>query len=145
MYNVFDIAGYIVQYSNLRKISVCNLKLQKLLYFVQAQFLVDFNEPCFDDEFEAWDTGPVIPSVYKKYRKYGVSHIPWFEEMGPDYRYCIASSDRERIETVVDSCKDFSATKLTEITLQQDPWKSAVIGRGADSVISKSSIRNFFL
>ena len=46
-----------------------NLKLQKLVYFAQALSLVKNKKALFEDEFEAWDLGPVIPSLYQKHKK----------------------------------------------------------------------------
>ena len=42
---------------------VSNLKLQKLLYYVQGFHLAVFGEPLFEEEIEAWMYGPVVPSV----------------------------------------------------------------------------------
>ena len=46
-YNVLDIAEYIINYAIKNGYAISNLKLQKILYFVQAQFLVSLNVPCF--------------------------------------------------------------------------------------------------
>ena len=64
MYSVLDVAKYVIFYSNEKKYDISNLKLQKILYFIQAEFLVSENEPCFYEEIEAWNFGPVVPEVY---------------------------------------------------------------------------------
>lgn len=46
MYSVLDVARYVVARSN-RAGTISNLKLQKVLYFIQAEFLVVQNMPCF--------------------------------------------------------------------------------------------------
>ena len=38
LYNVLDISRYIINYSNQQGYGISNLKLQKILYFVQAYF-----------------------------------------------------------------------------------------------------------
>lgn len=40
MYNAVDVAKYIIWFCKENGHSISNLKLQKLLYFVQAQFLI---------------------------------------------------------------------------------------------------------
>ncbi|GHU75690.1 hypothetical protein AGMMS49992_20150 [Clostridia bacterium] len=40
-----------------------NLRLQSLLFYAQGWSLVLRGEPLFDDPIEAWDHGPVVPSV----------------------------------------------------------------------------------
>lgn len=76
MYDALDVAKYIINYERSRGRTVSNLRLQKLLYFVQAQFLVTTQRACFCDEMEAWDFGPVVPNVYHVYKAYGSSSLP---------------------------------------------------------------------
>ena len=57
MYSAIDVARYIIWYCKRRRYSISNLKLQKILYFVQANFLVSIGTPCFEEEIEAWDFG----------------------------------------------------------------------------------------
>jgi len=48
------------------------LALQKLLFFVHARFLKATNgTPAVKGAFEAWQYGPVHPSVYKAFHAYG--------------------------------------------------------------------------
>lgn len=77
MYSAYDVAHYIIQKFNEMNKAISNLKLQKVLYFIQAEFLVDINKPCFFEEIEAWDFGPVVPTVYRKYKIYGSANIPF--------------------------------------------------------------------
>lgn len=46
-YDVLDISRYIISYSNKMDYGISNLKLQKVLYFVQAYFLIQTGHPCF--------------------------------------------------------------------------------------------------
>jgi len=72
MATAMEVADYII-----RKFPVDNLTLQKLLYYSQATHLVMRDrKPLFDDEIEAWDIGPVVPSVYNKYKHHGFDVIP---------------------------------------------------------------------
>lgn len=48
-----------------------NMKINKLLYYAQGYYLKKHGEPLFDDVIEAWDHGPVVPSVYSAYKGYG--------------------------------------------------------------------------
>ena len=82
MYKALDIARYIIERCREKNRTVSNLKLQKILYFVQAEFLVTKNQPCFGETIEAWDFGPVVPEVYYEYRMYGSAthnQTPWAE------------------------------------------------------------------
>lgn len=74
MYSVLDVARYVVARSN-RAGTISNLKLQKVLYFIQAEFLVVQDAPCFAEQIEAWDFGPVVPVVYYRYRTMASAHL----------------------------------------------------------------------
>lgn len=64
MYSAIDVARYIILYCKEKEYPISNLKLQKLLYSVQAQFLITKRDPAFLEEIEAWDFGPVVPEVF---------------------------------------------------------------------------------
>ena len=48
MYNVSDIAQYLIHYANLEEDGMMtNLKLQKLLYYIQGFHLAIFDKPAY--------------------------------------------------------------------------------------------------
>lgn len=141
MYSVLDVARYIIWYCKKQGYNISNLKLQKILYFVQADFLVSNSTPCFEEEIEAWDFGPVIPEVYHKFKVYGSSNIPKSE--GLNSSILILKKDRDLIKEMVDQCAEYSASALVEITHNQDPWNNAY-RKGYNKIISKSAIQEYF-
>lgn len=65
---LFRIADYIVYKCTVENNwGITSLKLQKLLYFVQAYYINKKGKTLFDDDFEAWVHGPVNVYVYKNY------------------------------------------------------------------------------
>ena len=140
MYDVNLIARYIVKRCNQKRYSISNLKLQKILYFVQAEFLVEKNKPCFSAEIEAWDFGPVVPEIYHKYKIYGSASIPYVET---NTIPAIPNDDASIIDSIVDECGEYSASALVQITHNQAPWKDAYIPR-FNNVITKNSIKKYF-
>ena len=75
-YNVIDVSSYIINYSNQINHPINNLKLQKLLYYVQAATLVEAGRKCFNSKIVAWQFGPAIPKAYHYYEEYGRNNIP---------------------------------------------------------------------
>lgn len=140
MYNVLDIAKYIIFYCRRRGYLITNLKLQKLLYFIQAEFLVSIGVPCFNEEIEAWDFGPVVPEVYHEYKSFGNSNIILPED---DELPFIRETDRNRIKGMVDEGAQYSASDLVRITHNQAPWKNAY-KRYYNNVITKDAIQDYF-
>lgn len=141
MYFVDDIARYIIDYSWDRKKTVSNLRLQKILYFVQAEFLVTKGEPCFDEDIYAWSLGPVVPQVYHMYKKFGNISIPTEGTSGKEYG--IADEDIVLLNEIIDECNKHSTSTLVQWTHSQEPWIKAS-NSGFNKLISKSSIKQFF-
>ena len=141
MYNVLDVARYIIWYCKKKGYSISNLKLQKILYFVQAEFLVSVGSPCFAEEIEAWDVGPVVPEVYHEFKIFGSADIPKFVCMNADE--AILKKDKTMINEMVDQCGVYSASMLVEITHNQDPWLHAY-ERHCNNVIEKKAIKQYF-
>ena len=156
-YKVLDVSRYIINFCNREEYLISNLKLQKLLYFVQAYYLglSEEQKPCFEEDFEAWAFGPVVPEVYQEYRKYGSGNIPeiieyieygdnFFDVKKVKYREnIIDDKDKEQINSVIDMFADYSATRLVEISHRQSPWKDAYV-EGMNNIITKESIKEFF-
>ena len=141
MYDALDVAAYIVHYCKQKKWPISNLKLQKILYFVQAQFLVARGEPCFYNGIEAWDFGPVVPEVYHEYKIFGSSNI--IQPNNKIFSRNISEDDRNLIEIVVSECNDFSASQLIEITHNQSPWVEAY-QEHMNNIITNEAIQQYF-
>ena len=142
IYNALLIAEYIVKYCNDKKFSISNLKLQKLLYFVQAAFLVEKGLPCFPEEIEAWDFGPVVPLVYYKYKIYGGTNIPYMNS-DENLFEVISQEDKDIINRIINDCAKYTASMLVDITHKQAPWLEAYAPYTRNT-ITKNSITDFF-
>lgn len=142
MYRASDIARYIIERCKEKDRPISNLKLQKILYFVQAEFLAAKGQPCFAEAIEAWDFGPVVPCVYYEYRMYGGANIPCMGKLG--VHRLISAEDREILNGIIDECSRYAASMLVEITHNQTPWKEAYRKGGYNNVIAVESIKNYF-
>ena len=71
-----NVANFFVELANAEEDScMTNLKLNKLVYFAQAWSLEKLGKPLFEEEVEAWQHGPVIPSVYTAFSPCGRDRI----------------------------------------------------------------------
>lgn len=141
MYRALDIARYIVERCNSMNMSINNFKLQKILYFVQAEFLVSKNEPCFIEEIQALDFGPVVPAVYYAYRMFGSANIPFVTKSR--IPQIVSSRDKKLLNGIIDECAKYSTSTLMEITHNQTPWIDAY-RLGQNTEITKESIKEYF-
>lgn len=78
MATVVDIASYILNKYG----SLTTMKLQKLAYYSQAQSLVATGRPLFDDDFQAWMNGPVVPSLFRLHKGRFFVDPGFFDEFG---------------------------------------------------------------
>lgn len=156
MYRALDVARYIIKRCHMQQKSISNLKLQKILYFVQAEFLVSTGRKCFSDAIEAWDFGPVVPEAYREYKQFGSSNIPrvsyiidfdsediWNSKVKRYVGDSIREADQKRIEAVVDRFAEYSATDLVSITHNQSPWKDAYVPH-MNNEITTDAIKEYF-
>lgn len=154
-YNVLDVSRYIINYSNKKDYGISNLKLQKILYFVQAYFLIQTCSPCFKEKIEAWDFGPVVPKAYCEYKQYGCSDIPttksfimidkdniWNSKRVEFKEIAILDDDKSLIDKVVDKFSEYSATDLVELSQHQTPWIDAISSQNNE--ITNKSIFEYF-
>ena len=159
-YNAIDVARHIIHTYDTPEYKgymLSNLKLQKLLYLIQALFLLKKNEPCFKDEIVAWSFGPVVPSVYHSFKVYGASPIASYESYDPfdpldpeetkhaGFHERLKEEDIILIDSVLKSFKDWSAIDLMNLSHNQRPWMDAYNnGKGKNTIISKESIEKYF-
>lgn len=140
MYDVLTIADYVIAYYKNVDSVVSNLKLQKILYFLQAAFLIEMDKPLFDSDIEAWSFGPVIPVVYDKFKLFGAASIPDTNVKMPT----ILNKDSEIIDGLLERVKDLSSTLLTQITLHQTPWIRNY-SKYSHRIIPNAEIKEYFM
>lgn len=117
-----------------------NLKLQKLVYYAQGFHLAIYGEPLFSDEIQAWQHGPVVPTLYRTYKIHGSNFIPV-----PDDVNLSAYSDQttELLNEIYQIYGQFSAWKLRDLTHQEPTWSDAY-KRDPGCVISHSAMKTYF-
>lgn len=120
-----------------------NLKLQKLLYYSQAWFLALNERPIFDEEFQAWVHGPVLPSQYFRFSEFRWKPITE-EVSSPDLTDEVSSHLCEVLEIFGVE----TAVSLEHMTHDEMPWKRA---RGdlqphepSKAVIRKEWMKEFY-
>lgn len=124
-----DVAKYI-----LSKIKCTQLKLQKLVYLCYADYLCDTGKELFTDSIYAFKYGPVVDTVYKRYKKYGYKPIEEEEddiyttvsEMPAKSRILFAEDGTEKIISIDATLKRYgqlTAGQLVDITHRKNtPW-----------------------
>lgn len=140
------LANYILTRAQEKGEDVTNLKLQKILYYVQGYFLAKFDRPLFPDDIQAWNFGPVVPNVYYHFSKFGPEILCPAEK--EDLEGCNLSQDeRELIDRVINQKLQCSASALVKATHNEEPWLQAT-QRGEkirrNTIIDIEVMKNYF-
>lgn len=153
-YSVDTVSRYIINYCDEHLGGVSNIRLQKLLYFVQAQFIMDLNIAAFKEEMEAWSFGPVIPEIYRKYKIFGRDNIilnakndikKYLFGFNNELNEEILKEDMNIINKALKATEDVSTAELMRVSYIQGPWKNAYNKDNPKNVITKESIYEYFV
>ncbi|MBI5345541.1 MAG: SocA family protein [Chlamydiae bacterium] len=138
-----DVADFLLFECRERGEVLTNLKLQKLLYYAQAWYLVLQNKPLFTEDFQAWVHGPALPSQYQRFKN--LEWRPILEEVTMPK---ITNDIRSHLTEIVNVFGIETASALELMTHNEKPWLEARKGIAADQpskeVISKESMRSFY-
>lgn len=113
-----DVISYVSQHES----SITNLKLQKVLYYLQGYYARSFGEPLFEDDLEHWPYGPVVPAVYFNYCRFGAS--PIFVQPNDSLFQGYSRNEKDLIFKVIDVCTTYTARDLVNKSHRETPWKS---------------------
>jgi uncharacterized phage-associated protein len=107
----------------LRGWKLSNLAIQKILYLAHMYHLGTHGRPLIDENFEAWDYGPVIPSVYRHARGFGSGPVGnvfhWVPEVSPN------TAEYNTLSEVAELTRNYSSGQLVNITHWEDgAWAS---------------------
>jgi len=138
----FDIADYFIWIANETGSFISNLKLQKLVYYAQAWYIALHNNPLFEEDFEAWVHGPVIPSLYQKYKSFGWQPIS--EDVAPG----LPKDVIEFLDEVAEEYFACDAYELEQMAHAEDPWNWARGDLAPDTpsneVIKKEWMKDYY-
>lgn len=104
-YSAIIIAKYILRKCTLQNKPLTNVKLQKMLFMIQKEYL-KYGNLCFYENIEAWQFGPCVPKVYFYYGYCGYSAMPIRLERDNCTDLLISLDDRLVISTIVDKYID---------------------------------------
>jgi len=115
------------------------MQLQKLVYFAYGWYLAITGERLLNERIQAWQWGPVVPSLYGALKIYGSGPIteptvePFFEETKMGFRVNRISSDdpqkddfaRRVVAKVWETYGRFNGIQLSSIThAPNSPWSA---------------------
>jgi uncharacterized phage-associated protein len=122
---------------------ITHLKLQKLVYYAQAWSLALLDRPLFDEVVEAWTHGPVVESVFQRFKDAGWENLPRLARK--------TEIDQQTVlllRGVLATYGEHTARFLEDLTHREAPWQSAREGLSPTSrsrrVIPASVMKSYY-
>ena len=124
MIDCLNVARYFIvrAYEDGIEAEMTNMKVQKLLYYVQSLHLAMYDEPLFEEEIQAWRYGPVCPPAYKFYSEFEANQLPIPSK---DLLSQIPDDKKKLLEEVWQYFGGYHAYLLSDMTHFEFPWKKA--------------------
>ena len=150
-YDVNIVADYVILRLNAdEKNNLINLKLQKLLYYIQAWSLGINKKKFLNCSFEAWVHGPVSRELYERFKfshsLYSFITVSDVTNKNPENE--IEQADIKFINYILDNYAGFSGAELETMTHNENPWKEARIGydpmQSCNKIISEDSMLKYY-
>lgn len=138
-YSPITIANYFIQEKG-KYGKLTPMKLIKLTYLAYGWYLAlkDGEERLISEKPEAWDYGPVFPTLYQSLKKYGRTEIDSI--LSYDKDEVIDTADSEFLNKIWSMYGKYNGVQLSAMTHSDDtPWK-ANYTKGCNYQISDEAI-----
>lgn len=128
MFSAKSIANYFLDLAAMTGDPISPMKLQKLVYYAHGWYSGYTGRPLINEPIEAWQYGPVIPSLYHEFKRFGSGKIEAkaFEYDARGVREALPPSDpdiRTFLQNVFKSYGQYSGIRLSEMThASGTPW-----------------------
>jgi uncharacterized phage-associated protein len=149
IYSPKAIANFFLERAASAGESISPMKLQKLVYYAHGWYAGHTGQPLINEAVEAWQYGPVIPSLYHEFKRFGSAPIgakaTEFDTVNFEFVDVPPPSDeslRRFLTNVWSSYGRYTPIALSEMTHAKDgpwdlTWRSAQGLKGADIPIDR--------
>jgi uncharacterized phage-associated protein len=158
MHSPLAIANEFIRRAQAQGWTLTHMQLQKLVYLAHGWTLAVTGEPLMNENFEAWDYGPVNKSLFKALRRYGADPVRRTILQGDDSDFPIAvfgdqqeataeltAQEQAVIDQVWDNYGGFPAFQLSALTHEPGtPWTIAY-ERGRNTPVANNAIQEYFV
>lgn len=152
------VSNNILHRSFQEKIDVSPMKLQKILFFLAAEYGKEFPKTqngedryLLNQQFQPWKFGPVLPSVYDEFRLFGSAPIKKYAKDADGRSTIIDESKNPVFKKVLDrvwlATRDIDAITLSEISHAEgsawwNSWKEYERYISEDAIIADNTYKS---
>lgn len=141
MAKIYDVAYYILQ----KLPDIAPMKLQKLCYYAQSWTLAWDEKPLFDEDFQAWASGPVCTEFYELHRG---DYVINANKIKPFTNGILNKNEKENIDIIINDYGDKTLHYLQELTRMERPWKETrgtlPLGDKSNATIPKELMLEYY-
>lgn len=135
MEKIVDVAKYISKkYHTEKGCLIDQMKLHKILFFIQKESFSKLQKEMFKEDFEGWKLGPVCIEIR---RKFG-----WIKKF--DDEVYLEDENKKIIDFIYDKYKDINSYELSRLSHLEYSWIKSRLGiqdgENGNVVISKRDI-----
>lgn len=138
-YDVLLLCEYIIDYYRDYNKPITHIRLEGLLYFIQAWFLAQLDKPCFQEFIEARESSPVVMKVKEKYSSYGAHSIPFDKDAA---QLELEKEDEKVLNDVLSYTLNWTDVEMSRIIHSQKPFTSAL--DSFSRVIDTQKLKKYF-
>jgi uncharacterized phage-associated protein len=148
-----EFANLLLDWADEINVLITPMKLQKLLYYCHSDFLLSTGNELISEDFEAWQYGPVIASVFQEFKIFSLSPITSrASRFNPITAKRIEAKPADlgqfasEVRSIFESYVHLSASVLSRMShIESGPWHEALAqferGRNMGKRISNDLIR----
>ena len=135
------IAQYFLRRAHDSDAALTPMQVLKLVYIAHGWYLALNFKPLVNEDIQAWQYGPVIPSRYHEYKSFGGRALTSVPDMYP----LIEPSEATVMDEVWEGYGRRSGPSLSTLTHEPgSPWETTVRESGIGAVISNDLIQDFY-
>lgn len=130
MVEALNVANSILYRAFNENIDITPMKMQKMIYLVYKSYYKRTDKKLFDEKFEVWKYGPVLPSVYDAFKVNGANAIREYHKESNGSVFVVNEDTSRNFKDVLDliwnKYKHYDGIRLSEMTHRKNTawWKA---------------------
>ena len=151
VYTPSHIANFFID-REIKKIT--NLRLNKYVYFAYGFALVVLDRKIFEEPIQAWKFGPVIPSIYHEFKRFGFKPIDqksYIYDYHDEVKLIPQVNEKEDpelwklLKSVYRMFSSFTSEDLVRIThAEGSPWSNSWKEESFNEEIKEGMIKEYY-
>lgn len=143
-YKSLAVANYLLDKAKKKGDTLTPMQIIKLAYIAHGWMLGKYSTALLLEPVEAWQYGPVIPSIYNAVRRFRSSPIDYIEGYSEYAPIKFTDKEKEIMDIVYNKYAKYDGLVLSSATHQpQSPWSQVPVNYPALS-ISNDLIEHFY-